>query len=277
MSVLSNFVSKHISNHTKIILLEFIRRFTLQNIRFFFVLGAVPKDSARLIETFFKQPSNDLNQRIQLIKKVVDEADSKKYWPVRMRLRFLDGMSGQSFRHVLNEILKASSNYLEIGTWKGSTACAALDRNQLNAWIIDDWSDFGGPAQAALKNLSRFVGSSRLTIISQDFKTVDYEVLIPGQVDTYLFDGPHAEECHVLGAKVIDSLRFQSLIFIVDDWNWQEVRDGTLLGLSEINATVVYKLEIFPRAKRLFQFSRWHNGYCFFVLENSEDLSVPEK
>lgn len=244
---------------------------------FYCFLGGVPKDRARLIETFFEQPSNDVDHRIQLIKRVVEKADSKKYWPVRMKLRFLDGMSGQSFRHVLNGILKANSNYLEIGTWKGSTACAALDRNQLNAWIIDDWSEFGGPAQAALKNISRFVGSSRLTIISQDFKTVDYEVLIPGQIDTYLFDGPHAEECHVLGAKVIDSLRFQSLIFIVDDWNWQEVRDGTLLGLSEINATVVYKLEIFPRAKRLFQFSRWHNGYCFFVLEDSEDLSVPEK
>jgi hypothetical protein len=194
-----------------------------------------------------------------------------------MKLRFLDGMSGQSYRHVLNGISKATSNYLEIGTWKGSTACAALDRNQLNAWIIDDWSEFGGPAEAALRNLSRFVGSSRLTIISQDFKTVDYEALISGQIDTYLFDGPHAQEDHVLGAKVIDSLRFQSLIFIVDDWNWQEVRDGTLLGLSEIKATVVYKLEIFPCSKSRFQFSRWHNGYCFFVLENGADLSEIEK
>jgi hypothetical protein len=277
MITLSNFVSKRISNHTKTIILEFIRRFTLQNIRFFFVLGAVPKDKPKFIETFLEQPSNDLDHRIQLIKKVVDEANSKKYWPVRMRLRFLDGMSGQSYRHVLNGILKASSNYLEIGTWKGSTACAALDGNHLNAWIIDDWSEFGGPAKAALKNIAKFVGSSRLTIISEDFKTVDYKALIPGPIDTYLFDGPHAQEDHVLGTKVIDSLRFQTLVFIVDDWNWQDVRDGTLLGLSEIRATVVYKLEIFPRAKSRFQFSRWHNGYCFFVLENSKDLSVTGK
>jgi hypothetical protein len=261
-----------VSNQTKSNLLEIARRVSFQNICFFFILGAVSKDKPRLIETILEQPSNNSDRKIQLLKQVVQEADSKKYWPVRMKLRFLDGMSGQSYRHVLNGILKVGSNYLEIGTWKGSTACAALDKNVLNAWIVDDWSEFGGPAKAALKNISKFIGSTRLSIISQDFKTVDYKALIPSEIDTYLFDGPHALEDHALGAKVIDSLRFQSLVFIVDDWNWQEVREGTLSGLNEIKATVVYKLEIFPCSKKRFQFSRWHNGYCFFVLENRKDL-----
>lgn len=91
--------------------------------------------------------------------------------------------------------------------------------------------------------------------------------LIDGEIDTYLFDGPHSREDHLNGVKVINHLRFSTLVFVVDDWCWEDVRDGTLVGLKEIDAQVVYKVEIFPKSSRCFQFSRWHNGYCFFILD----------
>jgi hypothetical protein len=70
--------------------------------------------------------------------------------------------------------------------------------------------------------------------------------------------------------EVINSLRFDSLIFIVDDWNWEDVRHGTLAGLQALNSKVVCKVEIFSKTNKRFHFSRWHNGYCFFLIEKAE-------
>jgi len=33
-------------------------------------------------------------------------------------------------------------------------------------------------------------------------------------------------------------------IFIVDDWNWQDVREGTLNSIKDLNLTVLYEKEI---------------------------------
>jgi hypothetical protein len=159
-------------------------------------------------------------------------------------------------------------NYLEIGTWRGSTACSVLDGNQIDVFLVDDWSEFGGPAGDALKNISKFASEkSRITVLSNDFRKVNYEQLLDGPVDTYLFDGPHSREDHVNGVGVIDQLQFDTLVFVVDDWCWKDVREGTLEGLGRLGANTVIKFEILPSSPKRFQYSRWHNGYCFFFIE----------
>ena len=107
-------------------------------------------------------------------------------------------------------------------------------------------------------------------MISKDFRQVDYETTIDSNIDIYLFDGPHSHSDHIAGATVINSFEFESLLFVVDDWNWEDVRKGTLEGLELVRAKLIYKIEIFPVSKKRFQYSRWHNGYCFFILENNQ-------
>lgn len=231
-------------------------------------MGAVKNDTPKVIVTRLSGISPKSEARLSLLVDSIKEANTKKLWPVRFKLRLIDGMSGQSYRYVLNKLTSAGKNYLEIGTWRGSTACTALDGNQINAWLVDDWSEFGGPAGDALKNIAKFVGTnSRLTVISNDFNKVNYKQLLDSPIDTYLFDGPHSREDHINGVKVIGELNFDSLIFVVDDWCWDDVRDGTLAGLERVNATLVVKVEVFPKSTKRFQYSRWHNGYCFFILE----------
>jgi hypothetical protein len=91
--------------------------------------------------------------------------------------------------------------------------------------------------------------------------------LVKKEIDVYFFDGPHSEEDHYDGVRVINSLNYESLLFIVDDWNWDTVRLGTLRGLESLDAKIVGRIEIFPSASTLGRHSRWHNGYAFFVLE----------
>ncbi len=236
--------------------------------------GAVPNDKVIPTITKFCEPNEESQLKLNSLCIAIEQANKKMFWPVRLKLRFIEGMSGQSFRHVLNKLISYGDCYLEIGTWRGSTACSALNGNQIDAWLIDDWSEFGGPATSALSNVSKFVSKrSRLSIVSRDFRLVDYKSIITNEVNVYLFDGPHSQSDHVDGVKVINSLDFQTLMFVVDDWNWKDVQIGTQAGLEQLDSKLIYKIEIFPTSNKRFQYSRWHNGYCFFILENSKTRS----
>jgi hypothetical protein len=270
MDKILKYFGQRITPGAKKRILGFSKILKFKNLIFIASFGAVTNERIEPLVTKFDEPSTKSQDLLSNICEAIEEANSRMFWPVRMKLRLLEGMSGQSFRLVLNRLSRINKNYLEIGTWRGSTACAAIDGNEINAWLVDDWSEFGGPADGALKNLSQFVGEkTRLSILSQDFKNVDFSSVIHSEIDTYFFDGPHSFEDHLAGAKIINSLQFDSLVFIVDDWNWEDVRNGTLAGLATVEATVIFKVEVFPKTGSHFQYSRWHNGYCFFVLEKS--------
>jgi hypothetical protein len=92
-------------------------------------------------------------------------------------------------------------------------------------------------------------------------------LLLEKEVDVYFFDGPHSQEDHYNAVTVLSSLKFSSILYIVDDWNWDDVRQGTLRGLDSLGIRIAGKIEIFTSSKTMGRQSRWHNGYAFFVLE----------
>lgn len=62
-----------------------------------------------------------------------------------------------------------------------------------------------------------------------------------------------------------------TFVFIVDDWNWEQVRRGTLDAIAAAGACLEYGLEIRttsdgsqPAIRE--QHSDWHNGYFLSVL-----------
>jgi len=58
----------------------------------------------------------------------------------------IDGMSGTKTRHFYNNLLNfEDARYLEIGTWKGSSVCSAMYKNNAKVVCIDNWSEFNGP------------------------------------------------------------------------------------------------------------------------------------
>jgi hypothetical protein len=233
------------------------------------VLGAVPREDYEIRVTRFRDLSTSDQQDLSELLGAIDATNHKRLWPARFTIRFIDGMSGQSFRQVLNQLLSNRNSYLEVGTFKGSTGVSATFGNQVDGYFIDDWSEFDGPASNALRNLSRAARSgSNLSIISGDFKTFDFRALIRRPVDVYFFDGPHSVSDHQIGAEVIHQLTFERLLFIVDDWNWEQVRIGTKHGLAGLAEKLIFRVEIFSTSKRRFRFSRWHNGYAFFGLRS---------
>ena len=67
-------------------------------------------------------------------------------------------------------------------------------------------------------------------------------------------------------------------IYIIDDWNWVEVRNGTNKSIAENNCKILYQKEIFTNIEcppewgpgtgmRFGKDGDWHNGICIFILK----------
>ena len=64
----------------------------------------------------------------------------------------------------------------------------------------------------------------------------------------------------------------KKFIFIVDDWNWIQVRQGTLDSIENENLKIIYKLDVRTTrdnssALLTEQFSDWHQGFAIMVIE----------
>lgn len=193
----------------------------------------------------------------------------------------IDGMSGKKYRYFINTLIGAVPNarYLEVGSWMGSTLCSAVHGNQVAAVAIDDWSEFFGPKEEFLANVRRFTTpGAEVTFIEGDFRGVDYTKL-PGPFNVYLFDGPHEAIDQFQGLSLALPCLAEQFVFIVDDWNWQRVRDGTTAAIGQCGLSILYAAAVrttndnnspphlMPmedfRAVRDFD---WHNGYFIAVL-----------
>ncbi len=158
------------------------------------------------------------------------------------------------------------ARYLEIGSWKGSTVITALFGNTCKALCIDNWSDFGGPKYEFLQNLQDFQIEDRVEFIEEDFRNVDYCNI--GSFDIFFYDGPHEEIDHYDGILIPQPAMKQEYFLIVDDWNWLQVRIGTIRALSDSNSTIQFAIEILTTQDDTHTArsrSDWHNG-CFLAV-----------
>ena len=201
-------------------------------------------------------------------------------------IKFMPGMSGKKYRYLINNLISliADPRYLEIGCWAGSTACSALYGNEVKALCIDNWSEFVDPKtinpSLNVKNPKKEFEINTKKVISEkvnfkfiesDFRKIDYNEL--GKFNIYNFDGPHEEKDHYDGTVITQPALDDIFIFIVDDWNYPEVRNGTHKALKKLNIKIISKIEIKttqndkdPQLLK-FHFGDWHNGYFIAVCQ----------
>jgi hypothetical protein len=194
-------------------------------------------------------------------------------------IRDIDGMSGQKYRSFINNFVHSmdDARYLEIGSWTGSTATAALYGNKVKALCIDDWSQFGGPKSEFFSNIE-LVQSIDIDFrfLEQDFRTVDYTSI--GTFNIYMFDGPHDESDQYVGVRIAQEALTPTYLLIVDDWNWVQVRVGTSRALKDANCKIKCSIEVRTtlnneHAQVSGKRSDWHNGYFIGIISRSNDDS----
>ena len=87
-----------------------------------------------------------------------------------------------------------------------------------------------------------------------------------------MYDGNHTNESHYKALLHYYNCLDDVFIFIVDDWNWQDVRDGTINSIKKLNLKVLYEKEIRltwddshtcqPQAR-----NTWWNGIYVAILQ----------
>ena len=191
----------------------------------------------------------------------------------------MEGLSGRKYRSLINSLVYKVKNpsYLEIGSWLGSTACSAVFKNNLTITCIDNWSqvffekEFPNPEKTFSENIEKCLGNdTKYNFINNDFRKVDFSSI--GKHNIYLFDGPHHYEDHFDGIILAQPALTEKFILIIDDWNWNQVRGGTVAALKHLKLNVISKLEVRTtqdgsNALMMGQNSDWHQGYCFFVIQ----------
>jgi hypothetical protein len=197
---------------------------------------------------------------------------------VSNRVLAIPGMSGKCYRMFINNLVRVvyKPRYLEIGSWAGSTACAAMEKNTVSVLCIDNWSEFGGPKDAFFTHVNS-IRDERIDFrfIESDFRKVDVSTI--GRFNIYLYDGPHEERDQYDGLALYDAALDDDLFFVVDDWNWPYVRQGTLNAVRDTGFNVDFAIEIRTTQDDThpeIHGGDWHNGYFLSKLSRRKRLYI---
>jgi hypothetical protein len=191
-----------------------------------------------------------------------------------------DGYTGTRTRHFYNNICNSDAlqniKYLEIGTWNGSSSISAAYKNKITALFIDNWSQFGGDPSIFKENMSKYGKDTEVFLLESDCWEVNLNELDMGPFNIYLFDGDHSELDHFKSLDYYYPVLEDIFIFIVDDWNWPNVRDGTMRAIDELNLHVLFRHEEFVSEDELKGMPEhhgkktWWNGMACFLLKKSK-------
>ncbi|MBS0206644.1 MAG: glycosyltransferase [Planctomycetes bacterium] len=173
----------------------------------------------------------------------------------------VEGMSSPKVRHLLCNL--QAENYLEVGSWRGSTLVAAAGTaTRLTA--IDNFSQFDdGTVEASLRaNVDRFA-PGRVNVITESLFTVD-SLRLPTDVDVCFYDGDHdAEKTRQAIIRLFPCLAMESIL-LVDDTNFPGVVEATRSALAECGADIVFQ-QILP-ANGNGDIAQWWNGLWVGVI-----------
>jgi glycosyltransferase involved in cell wall biosynthesis len=220
---------------------------------------------------------NAENPLAKLVKSAFEQAQAGR-GRLDKRLLSFPGASGRRFRLFINALVGSlkDARYLEIGSYTGSTLSAAIFGNSVTAMVIDNWSQFGGPVRDFMHNVATFRGpAARVSVLESDFRAVDYQHI--GKFNVYLFDGPHTERDHYDALNLVLPALDNTFVLVVDDWDWGQVRSGTLQAIRDNGLNMDVSIEIRTTMDGTTppiggEQSDWHNGYLLAVVSGNSRM-----
>jgi hypothetical protein len=205
------------------------------------------------------------------VSKCIISANMKKSKITTKELQ-ISGFTSVKIRHLLNNLLELpNTNYLEIGTFKGSTFVSALYKNNIkNAYAIDNWSEFqeyGEIKEEFLENTKNL----NFTFIEEDCFKLDLSQ-IKEKINIYLYDGEHRYEDQYKALEYYYSILDDVFIFIVDDFDpfegWEGVEKGTKDSIKDLKLRIIFDQHLKSNGRN--DGKSWWNGYYIAVLKKTQ-------
>jgi hypothetical protein len=195
----------------------------------------------------------------------------------------LIGFSSSPVRHLFNNICSniEEITYLEVGLYAGSTFISTLYGNEKNiiaAYGIDDWSGdqgYGGKIYAKevfSKSVDQLLTPDYIDkIITYDENSWTFDLSkIKHKINMFFYDGDHSISGHENALTYFKPILDDVFIFIVDDFNWDFVREGTYSGIEKNNYKILYQKELYTPDKANCSLASWWNGLFIGVLQKEK-------
>jgi hypothetical protein len=211
---------------------------------------------------------NHINPKVAIVaQQLVDSVNS----PIEINI---PGLTSTRVQSLINGLAKSSSKYLEIGSYQGATAAAALSGNSLDAYFVDMWQEapqavrdgWETPATNSLeefkKNIDPYKGANKVFISNSDMFKVNVKGI--SGVDLFFYDGPHDLESTRKAVKYYSPSFANQSILIFDDANWTEVVQGAHKGILESGLKILYSKKVL---NALESDTEWWNGLYIVVVE----------
>ena len=213
------------------------------------------------------------HSQIELIEAALTDAKNRSSLIPTTALE-IPGMSGILYRAFINNYIRKleKPRYLELGSFTGSTLCAAIGGiHNVEALAVDNFSYDGSSLTKCRENVESVRGiNANINVI--DYRFEDFDFSAHGKFNVYMYDAGHTEEDHYNAiVRAVPALDEISLI-IIDDWNdhngeVSHIKTGTYNGFADTNLEILYKIEIETGVNPPFP-SEWHNGYGIFLVRN---------
>jgi len=173
--------------------------------------------------------------------------------------------TGPATRRLLNNLLAAGEQtYLEVGMYYGNSFAAAINGNKFKcAYGID--SLIVGPSSALkesiLEKIKQWHTPSNGMVVTFFEDCFKFDVSrIPDPITVYMYDADHTKEGHRKGITHFWPCLADRFVLIVDDWNWEDVRKGTEIGLGEVNSKILFNTT-------LLNMDKYYNGLSVWLIE----------
>jgi hypothetical protein len=198
----------------------------------------------------------------------------------------MEGMTGKKTRHLYNNLCNIDdANYLEIGTWKGSSFVSATYGNKINSIAVDNWAEFTDlnfgsgvqhPKESFFYNMDKFCNGLKYSFKEKDSFKLVKEDLPFDKADIYLYDGNHDYNEHKMAVTYFTQFLSDFFIIMIDDWSWgwpsddsygsRVIQKATYDGIEESGIIVHHKVERMSDISSGGTESYWC-GVCVLVCE----------
>lgn len=195
----------------------------------------------------------------------------------------IEGLTSNKIKHFLNNLCNTKDvRYLEVGTWHGATFCSAIENNNVQAICIDSWhtntiepmrevegwkSKDGNPLEIFQKNLQSVKGRNNVQGFNEPVESLDL-TKIPYTCNIVFYDGDHSFESTKNFLDRYYEKFEETMILIVDDWNWPQIKNATQQHIEQKEYKVLYEKLIETTGEDPQDF--W-NGLGIFVLRKKRE------
>jgi hypothetical protein len=155
----------------------------------------------------------------------------------------IPGLTSKKVQNFINDMCKYAETYLEVGCYLGATACAALHKNNIEVYLVDNWKEDIQPFRNDLPNLPpndkelfrQFIknskGDNKVNIFDCDMFDVDLSHIKP--IDVFFYDADKT--------KVKEAIEYywpvlsDTAIIIIDDANDKSIVEAAQSALTGIS------------------------------------------